>query len=241
MGTVAASYLATRDSTVSAAVYDLDTRQLWTIGYDRPQVEASIVKLDILDTLLRQHSKRHGLSENYKALARLMIEDSDNAAATTLWDAVGGARGIRAFNAAAGLVDTSPSSCVVCPGFPWPGWGLTTTGPVDQIMLLRQIVQPGGLLTKAERSYAIHLMENVTPEQRWGVSSGVPVRATVALKNGWLPLNQASTDWQINSAGWISGFGRNYLVAVLTTGNPTESYGIETINRLSALIWRRME
>jgi hypothetical protein len=62
----------------------------------------------------------------------------------------------------------------------------------------------------------------------------------VALKNGWLPLNDASTDWQVNSVGWISGAGRDYLVAVLSTGNPTEQYGIDTINGLSSLIWPAM-
>ncbi|MGH3164897.1 MAG: serine hydrolase, partial [Trebonia sp.] len=72
---------------------------------------------------------------------------------------------------------------------------------------------------------------------RWGVSSGVPSGATVALKNGWLPLNAASTDWQVNSVGWVSGDGRDYLIAVLTTGNPTEQYGISTIDALSARAW----
>jgi hypothetical protein len=63
---------------------------------------------------------------------------------------------------------------------------------------------------------------------------------TVALKNGWLPLDAASTDWQVNSVGWVSGDGRDYLIAVLTTGNPTEQYGIDTINALSSLIWTAM-
>ena len=240
LGSLARSYLATRASTVSAAVYDLDTHQTWVIGHSRPQAEASVVKLDILDTLLAQHTKRGGLSENDRVLAQLMIEDSDNNATTDLWNAVGGAPGIRSFNKNVDLVDTAPSNCVVCSGFPWPGWGLTTTIPADQIALLRETVQPDGLLTSAERTYALRLMENVAPEQRWGVSGGVPLQATVALKNGWLPLNQAGTDWQINSVGWISGLGRNYLMAVLTTGNSTESYGIDTIDGLSALVWRRM-
>ena len=48
-------------------------------------------------------------------------------------------------------------------------------------------------------------MENVAPDQRWGVSGGVPAGVTVALKNGWLPLNDANTDWQVNSVGWVSG------------------------------------
>ena len=69
------------------------------------------------------------------------------------------------------------------------------------------------------------------------MTGGVPQPATVALKNGWLPLNSARTDWQINSIGWLKGSGRDYLMAVLTTGNPTEQYGIDTINRLSAMVW----
>jgi hypothetical protein len=145
---------------------------------------------------------------------------------------------IRSFNAAAGLAQTTPSLCVDCPGFPWPGWGLTTTVPIDQIALLRQLVQPSALLTSTERSYALGLLENVTPAQRWGVSGGVPPQATVALKDGWLPLDAAATDWQINSVGLISGGGRNYLMAVLTTGNPTEQYGIDTIDELAAIVWR---
>jgi len=29
-------------------------------------------------------------------------------------------------------------------------------------------------------------------------------------------------------------------LAVLTTGDPTEQYGIDTIDALSAMVWRRM-
>jgi hypothetical protein len=83
-------------------------------------------------------------------------------------------------------------------------------------------------------------MENVTGGQAWGVSGGVPAGVSVALKNGWLPLNDANTDWQVNSVGWISGDGRDYLVAVLCTGNPTEQYGIDTLNGLSSVIWSAM-
>jgi beta-lactamase class A len=169
-----------------------------------------------------------------------MIEDSDNDAATSLWYAVGGAASIRSFNQKAGLAHTSPSSCVDCPGFPWPGWGLTTTTPADQLGLLRALVEPSPLLTARDRSYALSLMENVTPSQRWGISGGVPAQVTVALKNGWLPLNAAGTDWQINSVGWVSGQERDYLMAVLTTGNPAEQYGIDTIDQLAAIVWAGM-
>jgi hypothetical protein len=239
LGAVAASYLAGRSGAVLAAVYDLGTGQAWTIGNDRrAQDEASIVKVDILETLFAQ--QHAGLSGADRVLARQMIEDSDNDSATGLWSAVGGASGIRAFNAAIGLAGTSPSACVQCRGFAWPGWGLTTTTPLDQLALLRELVSPSSFVSTTDRDYALRLMENVAPSQRWGVSGGVPAQVTVALKNGWLPLNAAGTDWQVNSIGWVSGLGRNYLIAVLSTANPTETYGIATIDGLSAIVWDQM-
>ena len=239
-GTAAASYLSTRTGTVLAAVYDVRTGQTWRLGQGRPQAEASVVKLDVLETLLAERGRGGGLSASDQSLASQMIEESDNTAATSLWYEVGGAAQIRLFNAEAGLTQTTPSSCVVCAGFSWPGWGLSTTTPADQIALLRRLITPGSLLTDAERDYALSLLENVTPAQRWGVSGGVPAQVTVALKNGWLPLAGVDSDWQINSVGWISGGGRNYLMAVLTTGNPTEQYGIDTIDQLAAMVWQDM-
>jgi hypothetical protein len=229
-------YLTGRSGTVLAAVYDVRTGQSWRLGDGPAQDEASVVKVDILETLLSA-SDGTGLSSDNQGLAEQMIEDSDNDAATSLWYAAGGTAGLAGYNDRVGLTRTTPSACVVCADFPWPGWGLSTTVPYDQITLLKQLIKPGPLLSAAERQYALSLLENVTPGQAWGVSGGVPAGVTVALKNGWLPLNDDNTDWQINSEGWVSGDGRDYLISVLTTGNPTEQYGIDTINGLSSLIW----
>jgi Beta-lactamase enzyme family len=241
LGAAARSFLSTRSGTVSAAVYDARSGMTWTIGQGRPQAEASIVKVDILETLLaRRHSDGATLPARDKSLAAAMIEDSDNAAATALWDEVGGAHGISSFNASAGLTDTTPSSCVACPGFAWPGWGLSTTTATDQLALLRELLRPNSLLTDAQRTYALSLMEHVTAAQAWGVASGMRTRTTVALKNGWLPLTSADDDWQINSIGWVAGQGRDYLMAVLSTGNPTEQYGIDTVDKLAGIVWRQL-
>ena len=238
LGPAVQEYLAGRYGTVRVAVYDLANGQEWSVGGGTAQAEASIVKVDILEALLSQ--RQDGLTASDQALAQNMIEDSDNDAATSLWDEVGGATGISAYNTQAGLAQTTPSACVECAGFPWPGWGLTTTTPADQIALLRRLVEPGGPLTSAQRQYALSLMENVSEGQAWGVSGGVPAGVTVALKNGWLPLNDADTDWQINSIGWVSGGGRDYLLAMLSTGNPDEQYGIDTLNSVGSMVWSAM-
>src|SRR5262249_23278653 len=182
---------------VQVAVYDLATGREWSLGDGAPQAEASIVKLDILETLLTQRPS--GLTSSDDSLAHQMIEDSDNNAATSLWDAVGGSTGIRAYNAKAGLSQPTPSTCVQCPNFPWPGWGLTTTTPEDQITLLRRVIQAGGPLDANARSYALSLLEDVTHSQRWGVSRGVPAGGALALQDGWPPLAAPHPDRPLHS------------------------------------------
>ena len=237
----AAAYLKARSGTVSAAVYDVRTGQTWQLGDGQAQPEASIVKLDILETMLAR-PRGAALSAADQALARSMIEDSDNEAATSLWNEDGGAAGLTYYGDRAGLTQTTPSQCLTCAGFTFPGWGLSTTVPQDQLTLLKQLIVPGPhpLLSGAARSYALSLMEHVAADQRWGISGGVPAGVTVALKDGWLPLDAAATNWQVNSVGWVSGQGRDYLIAVFTTGNPTEKYGIDTISGLSSLVWNAM-
>jgi hypothetical protein len=238
LGAQAQAYVASRRGKVEAAVYDLSTGQQWTLGTLVPQAAASAVKLEILEAVLSQRTaQRVVLSLTEQELTPPMIEQSDNAAATTLWTDVGGAKGMRAFDHKAGLAHTSPSDCLRCPASPWPGWGLTTTTPQDQIGLLRQLVQPSRVLDRNDQKYALQLLENVTPSQRWGVSHGVPAGATVALDNGWRPLDAGHSGWQVNSAGWVSGDGRNYLIAVLGAGNPSEQYGIDTLSHLGAMVW----
>jgi hypothetical protein len=220
------------------AVYDVSSGQQWTLGSQAPQAEESVVDLEILEAVLHQRRvQRTVLSLTEQELAPPLIEQSDTGATTTLWADVGGAGGMRAFDHAAGLAHTSPSNCLQCSGSSVPGWGLTASTPQDQITLLRQLARPSGVLDKNDQKYALYLLENVELAQRWGVSGGVPAGVTVALKNGVQPLNVGETDWQVNSVGWVSGDGRNYLMAVLSTGDPSEQYGIDTLNHLGAMEW----
>jgi hypothetical protein len=51
----AQALVASPSAETRAAVYDVRTGQQWDLGHGQPQVEASVVKLDILETLLDRY------------------------------------------------------------------------------------------------------------------------------------------------------------------------------------------
>jgi hypothetical protein len=217
------AYLQARGGNVTAAVLDLLTGRisLW-----RPRLAehtASIVKADILQTLLHELHGRP-IPGPEVPVATGMIEHSDNSDATQLWNAVGGAPAVAAYDRLVGMTGTVPAS----------SWGLTDTTALDQVRLLRELVGPPSLLDAGARDFQLGLMEHIESDQAWGVTGGVPPGVTVALKNGWLP---ESGGWQINSIGWVQGDGRSYLVAVMSSGNPSMAYGIGTISGISARVF----
>ena len=220
------SYIDSRAGSVTAAVDDLDTDQMWVWNPNARDITASIVKVDILETLLADAQNDHEWLDGAPfSTAQGMIEESDNDDASALWARVGGAGAVAGYNALAGLTQTDPNVA----------WGLTTTSAADQIRLLCRLVMPGGPLSAGSQQFALGLMANVTPGQRWGVSGGVPPGVNIALKNGWLPWGPGD-DWEVNSIGRIKGDGRWYLCAVLVAGSPY-AYGIDTIESLSADVW----
>lgn len=222
-------YIDSRTGDITAAVENLRTGRTYLWNPEERAETGSIIKADILETLLHQAMVSHTpLDQNTADAVQGMIEDSDNDDATQLWNQVGGASAISAYNKLVGMTQTDPNS----DGY----WGETTTSAADQIKLLRQLVNKHGLLDSAFQRYQLALMKNVVSGQNWGVSAGVPVGVSVALKNGWLPLS-SYTDWEINSIGRIKGDGRWYLVAVLTAHDPSEQYGIDTIGGISSLLW----
>jgi hypothetical protein len=223
-----AAYVATRADNVTVAVEDLTTNQIYQFRPGAVENTASTLKVDILATLLGQaQAAGRSLTPEEQSLAVPMIEESLDSAADTLWTRLGpGAVG--AFERAAGMTSTVPATDGV--------WGSTTTTALDRLAMIRAVVEPNALLTDASRAYMLSLMENVTPSQDWGATGGVPPGVSVALKNGFAVLD----GWQINTTGWVDGDGRDYLIAVLTNGNASEQYGIDTVNGVSALVWRGM-
>jgi len=188
---------------------------------------ASVVKVIILGTLLRELQARHQhIGPGQAALARIMITQSDNHAATVLWNDVGPAR-LQGFLTAAGMNHT-----VLDPdGF----WGMTLVNAHDEMVLLRLLVTPNKVLDRASRAYALRLMASVIPAQRWGVPAGAPANVTVHVKNGWLPVPSL---WVINSIGDFTQAAGAYSIAVLTRDNPSMAYGVDTVERVASPVNR---
>jgi len=213
-----------------AAVYDIETGQEYLYNPQYAMKTASTVKVDILATALHQAQvAHHPLPANEAAAAVPMITQSDNNAASALYNDIGGWSAIGPFNKSIGMTRTTPNP----EGF----FGETFTTAADQITLLKQIMLPGGELSPASRRYEYELMRHVIPSQRWGITGGVPANARVAIKNGWLP---ESTGWHVNSIGRVQGDNRDYLIAVYTEFDPSWAYGIDTIERVAAAAWKAM-
>ncbi len=220
-----AAYVAGRDDNVTVAVEDLTTGQIYQFRPGLVENTASTLKVDILATLLAQaQAAGRPLTPGEQSLAVPMIEESLDSAADTLWTQLGPAA-VGAFEREAGMTSTVPATDGV--------WGTTTTTALDRLAMIRTLVEPNPLLTDESRAYLLGLMENITPSQDWGATGGVPPGVTVALKNGFAVID----GWQINTTGWVNGAGRDYLIAVLTNGNVSEQYGIDTVNAVSALVW----
>jgi beta-lactamase class A len=211
----------------AATVYDAVTGVSCHTNGGRHFDSASIVKAIILAALLRRHQEAGThLSSFEEREATLMITQSDNDAATDLWDEVG-MSGLQHFLDLAGMKETRLGQN----GY----WGLTQVTAHDEMLLLELLTRPNSVLTAASRRYQLGLMARVIPGQRWGTPAGAPRAVTVHVKNGWLP---ESGGWHINSIGAFTGQNRNYLIAVLTDDNKSEQYGIDTIQAVARAVHR---
>jgi beta-lactamase class A len=206
---------------LSVAVVNRRTGRTYTYAGSRSFQTASIVKVDILASLLlqAQHAGR-GLTSAEKGLARSMIEASDNDAATSLWQRTGG---IATGNSAFGLSHTR----VVSSG----AWGLTNTTARDQAKLITGLADPNGPVDNAE--YELGLMSNVMSGQDWGISAAAQPGEQVALKNGWLPRPQQNNLWIVNSIGRISDADTDVAIAILSRGQPTLDSGVDMVEDIA--------
>ncbi|SER64048.1 Beta-lactamase class A [Streptomyces qinglanensis] len=226
-GAVAAA-LRPRHSTTAVALYDRASGTSCAFRASAAYDSASVVKATLLGALLRQAEEDHRtLTPQEKKRATAMITTSDNDATSALWSQVGRG-GVQHFLDLAGMQDTEPG--------PRGSWGLTQVTARDEVKLLELLTSRNRVLDAGSRAYALDLMGEVVPGQRWGTPAGAPEDARVQVKNGWLP--RATHGWRINSVGAFTDGGHDYGVAVLSQDNRTMAEGVDTVEAASRAIHR---
>ena len=185
-----------RSGSIAIRVEDVRTGVECRYNEGRRSHSASVVKATILAALLYWRQRTHtSLTSTERREATLMIEYSDNDAATYLWNDVGHAR-LNQFVKAAAMTETELN--------PGGYWGLSEITARDELQLMRLLTEHKPVLANASRAYELSLMNHVVSYERWGIPAGAPGGLTAYVKNGWL---NDPVLWVINSIGAIEGHG----------------------------------
>ncbi|MFF7652456.1 serine hydrolase [Streptomyces sp. NPDC007983] len=217
-----------RSVTAAVALRDHTTGTGCTLRGDQWFDSASVVKVTVLATLLRDARTHHRrLTRHEGTLATAMITRSDNAATTALWRRLG-VRRVKAFLRLAGMTRTVPGD--------GGHWGLTRITAKDEQRLLELLTHHNPVLGNRSRAYALGLMRGVVRSQRWGTPAGAPRGATIQVKNGW--LSRATHGWRVHSIGAFTGHGHDYTLTVLTQDNARMNDGVATIQAVARAVHR---
>lgn len=215
---------------VSVAALNMKTGARFSFGAAGGMRTGSVAKLLLLEAVLLQHQEAGTqLSEDELELATSMIENSDNQAEYSLYLDAGGRDALAAAVPRLGLKHSTA-------GFADPA--LTTTNATDGITLLRNLVR-GGPLNAYSRSLALGLMRNVESDQRWGVSAVADPHSSVALKNGWLSVDNDNGPgendddlWLVNSVGIVTVHGQQVLLSAFTQHGQDYASGVHLVEQL---------
>ena len=213
------AWTARRAGIAGFTVIDLTSGEIDEGGFAEVQIRsASVIKVPIAMTLMAMvNAQGRPLTSGEQSALRLMITQSDNKAATQLWNEVGG-NNVIGLMSALGATDTSLD--------PGGAWGFTRTTSRDLAVVLARLAQ--GVLGPSATGQIISLMRQVIPSQAWGIGAAIP---GAAIKNGWYP---DPGDWRVNCLG-IAG-GRRYALAVMTEYpiGLGQGYGEATCQQIAA-------
>ena len=209
----ARGYAASRLGSVSFGIIDSEGRASDMHG-DRRYVTASVVKAMLLIAELdRLAASGAPLDSGTRGVLDAMITYSDNAAADSIYGRVGDA-GLYAVAEDAGLENFAVT------GY-WANAQLTAT---DMARLMGRL---DSLLAGPHAEYGSGVLGRVITAQRWGIPAAVADDGwSLRFKGGWRPTESGELVHQIAS---LSRDGTSVSLAVLTDGNPTMAYGVETV------------
>jgi hypothetical protein len=216
------AYLKHRAGVVSVAVID-SQGGVRGVHDTRRYVTASVIKAMLLVSYLRKvdHQGR-ALTSYERSYLRPMIRVSSNSAATWVYSRIGDGR----LRRLARKADMNQFS-ICC------SWGYARFSARDQakfFWLLERLTPP------RFRDYATQLLRSIVSRQSWGIPRVGRRRGfSVFFKGGWRGTYRGQL---VHQASFVRYHGTGFSLAVLTDGNPSMSYGVETIAGVARRILR---
>jgi len=183
---------------------------------------ASLIKAMLLVAYLRRLGPAHKINAYDRGLIYPMIHESDNNAATAVYDVVGNG-GLYEVAHLAHMRDFVSGG-----GY----WGLSEISAADQASFF---YYQDKYIPRRDDGYARYLLSHIESDQQWGIpqaAQGTPF--TVFFKGGWLPEQGIE-----NQAARLERPGYTFSLAVLTSNNPSEGYGQETEEDVTARLLGR--
>jgi hypothetical protein len=177
----------------------------------------SSIKPAILSTVLAEQGEHLGPEEESWAEGAITASDNEDAAA--LFHTIEGRHGgLEGASAAVGntIHEGGSASTIVATAPPPPGAVSTygqTEWPVGEAVRFYH-----GLATCRVRgtSYIEGLMEQVIPEQRWGLGeANWPSGDRVGMKGGWGPDTEANGGYLVRQSGFVQNSGGGVAVAMI--------------------------
>jgi hypothetical protein len=224
-------YLATRPGSVGYVLRDRATGATYRNSHSGDLVwTASVIKLAmVVDLLTRARAGTIALTDSDQGLMAAMMHSSDDDAADTLWSRYGGPDHM-AYNTAFpryGMTDLQPQK-----GFSniYPYWGFQKSTANDLDRLMNYVLTR---LDPAQTSAIVYELQNVAPNQRWGVWGAGPAMAP-GNKDGW---SSEQGGWVTNSVGF-AGPGQRYTLATMNSLAGAGGYddGVTTTTRLAQIL-----
>jgi hypothetical protein len=218
----ATAYLGRRTGYTSLAVIDSEGRMSGR-HLHRTFVSASVVKAMLLVAYLRKLAAEHrGLGAGSRSLLVPMIHVSDNNAATAVWERDGDRR-LRALARRAGMTDFSIQGI----------WANAQISAADQA---RYFFEMESLIPPRFRRFANHLLSHIAGYESWGIPAVARPRGwTVFFKGGWRGTGRGQLVHQIVR---LQRPHKRVAIAVMTDGDPSMGYGIETIQGVGRRLLR---
>ena len=179
---------------------------------------ASLIKAMILVAYLRELAAEEREPSELE-LQRMddMIRVSDNFSADQLFEELG-TEPLEELAAEAGMSSFRAD----------PFWGNCSVTAADQVRFFEALDR---LLPAAHRDFARQLLEGVASFHSWGIPAAARPAWRVFFKGGWRPDDE---DGQIVHQAALLERGTGKLaLAVLTSENPSETYGHDTIRGIA--------